>query len=82
MADETLPVTKMFSELVRLGYITPPTRMEEMAFPGAYPSLPTIIGYTTPDSPVHLGMQEDAELGQRAQRDLHSSSNQARVGSR
>ena len=75
MTIEALSVSKMFRELVRLGYITPAPQMDSMDFPGAYPRVPTIIGYTTPDSPVHLGVHVDAELGQRSERNFNSSSN-------
>lgn len=48
-------VTDMFIDLVKKGYITPPDQMERMPLPGAYPHVPTILGYTTPEAPIRDG---------------------------
>lgn len=60
-----LPVTKMFNELAKLGYINPAQEMDVLTFPGALRSVPSITTYGTPDIPVSTGVQSYAELEKR-----------------
>lgn len=69
-----LPVTEMFEEMVRLGYIRPPAQMEEMRLPGEYAFVPSVISYGTPDVPIRAGIHRDAKLGQHSQGDRHGPS--------
>lgn len=52
MPNPRLPISEMFAEMVRQGYITPPAQMEKLRLPGAYPIVPSIIGYAIPELPV------------------------------
>jgi len=73
MADD-LPITAMFVELVRSGYVAVPTHMEDFRLPGAFEDVPSIIGYATPELPIRTGMTDYAELGQRPQRNIYGPS--------
>lgn len=61
MPANRFPVSDMFEDLVRHGHIKPIIRMEEMELPGAYPQVPSVISYTTPDVPIRSG-DIDAQL--------------------
>lgn len=74
MPNDQMTVSDMFQEMVRQGFITPPDEMGQLRLPGAYPHVPSIVGYATPEAPIRLGVYDDAELGQRAQRNLYGSS--------
>ena len=75
MPNSDLPITAIFQELVRQGYLTPPAHMEDMRLPGEFVSVPTVISYGTPDTPIRTGVHSNAELGQYSQRNLDSPSN-------
>lgn len=74
MPNVLLPVSEMFREMIRQGYITPPDQMENLRLPGAYPHVPSIVGYATPEAPIRFGVDDDAELGQRAQGNIYGTS--------
>jgi len=74
MADNKLPILNMFLEMVREGHISPVAQMEDLRLPGAFAEVPSVIGYTTPEIPVRMGVLENAELGQRSERDINGSS--------
>ncbi len=69
MTQQDLPVTAMFEELVRLGHIRVPEKMNHLRLPGAYAPVPSIVVYSTPDITFHNGGSGHAKLGQYTPRD-------------
>ena len=65
-----LPVTKMFLEMIAQGHIKTVEHMEELRLPGELIAIPTITTYGTPDIPIRNGVDVNAKLGQRAERNL------------
>jgi hypothetical protein len=60
-----LLVSEMFDELVKMGHITPATDPCDLALPGAFADVPSVITYGTPNVPVHTGVHLNAQLEQR-----------------
>ena len=69
-----LAISEMFAELIRLGHITPDPDTRDLALPGAYEDVPSVITYGTPNVPVHTGVHTDAKLEQRTSRNFGLSS--------
>jgi len=64
----------MFKEMVEQGHILPAQHMENLRLPGEFVAVPTITTYGTPELPIRTGVDTNAELGQRPQRDIRTSS--------
>jgi|CXWK01.1.fsa_nt_gi hypothetical protein len=75
MTNEHLPVTTMFREMVSQGHISPVDHMENLRLPGEFVAVPSITTYGTPDMPIRTGVDTDAQLGQRSQRNFTTSGN-------
>ena len=75
MTDAKTPITDIFREMIKLGYIEPVARMEEMRLPGEYAYVPSFTSYGTPDAPTVVGVHRDAELEHRSQGTDDSPSN-------
>lgn len=74
MQNKDLPITAMFREMIAQGHISPVEHMENLRLPGEFVTVPSITTYGTPEMPIRTGVDTDAQLGQRTQRDFATSS--------
>jgi hypothetical protein len=69
-----LVISAMFDELIRQGHISQQQDPCDLALPGAYEDVPSVITYGTPNISVHTGVHTNAKLEQRPARDFGLSS--------
>jgi hypothetical protein len=70
MPNEHLPVTTMFREMISQGHISPVEHMENLRLPGEFIAVPSITTYGTPEIPIRTGVDTNAQLAQRTQRNF------------
>ena len=74
MPHQPTSAAAMFAELVRLGHVRPGSGEIPWTLPGAFRTVPSIIGYATPEAPIRPETEQNAKLGQRTPRNQQRTS--------